>query len=308
MCISDWSSDVCSSDAMNRTLLFPALPAAGGMMQPNVAHADAPINIVNLDEGTGQGLDDPTPGTPIGGNPGTTRGEQAQIVFQFAADRWGWGLDSRVLFRSTVTFQPLSCTETSGVLGSSGTNYIFSFNDPAPDGAIADTWYHSALTDALLGTDAGTENYLPPDEPDIISRFNGDRGKPGCMSVSGWYFGIDGNAPAEQISLLDVIMHEMSHGLGFSGFNNLSTGAFFQGVPDIYSTFVANNSTGEAWIDMTDAGRQASAVDDTHLISTGATVTAEAPLVLDAAVTFEVTAPAGLAGEYAYNAAIGRGS
>src|SRR3546814_9041052 len=95
------------------------------------------------------------------------------------------------------------------------------------------------------------------------------------MSASGWYFGIDGNAPAEQISLLDVIMHEMSHGLGFSGFNNLSTGAFFQGVPDIYSTFVANNSTGEAWIDMTDAGRQASAVDDTHLIFTGATVTAE---------------------------------
>src|SRR3546814_5949172 len=54
---------------------------------------------------------------------------------------------------------------------------------------------------------------------------------------------------------------------------------------------------------MTDAGRQASAVDDTHLIFTGATVTAEAPLVLDAAVTFEVTAPAGIAGEYAYNAA-----
>src|SRR3546814_20686602 len=54
---------------------------------------------------------------------------------------------------------------------------------------------------------------------------------------------------------------------------------------------------------MTDAGRQASAVDDTHLIFTGATVTAEAPLVLDAAVTFEVPAPAGIAGEYASNAA-----
>src|SRR3546814_9265076 len=87
MCISDWSSDVCSSDLMNRTLLFTALLAAGGMMHANVAHADATINIVNLDEGTGQGLDDPTPATPIGGNPGTTRGEQAQIVFQFEIGR-----------------------------------------------------------------------------------------------------------------------------------------------------------------------------------------------------------------------------
>lgn len=288
---------------MNRTLLFTALLAAGGMMAADVAHADATINIVNLDEGTGQGLDDPTPATPIGGNPGTTRGEQAQIVFQFAADLWGSVLDSEVPIHNTVTFQPLACDETGGVLGSSGTNYIFSFNDPAPDGAIADTWYHSALTDALLGTDAGTENGLPPDEPDIISRFNGELGKPGCMSASGWYFGIDGNAPDNQISLLDVIMHEMSHGLGFSGFNNLSTGAFFQGVPDIYSTYVANNDTGMNWIDMTDAERQASAVDDTHLVFTGSTVTAEAPLVLDAAFTLEVTAPAAIAGEYEYNAA-----
>src|SRR5690606_38735685 len=258
---------------------------------------------VNLDEGTGQGLDDPTPATPIGGNPGTTRGEQAQVVFRFAADLWGQVLDSDVPILNTVTFQPLSCTETSGVLGSSGTNYIFSFNSPAPDGAIADTWYHSALTDALLGIDAGVENDLPPDTPDIISRFNGRLGQPGCMSASGWYFGIDGNAPDDRISLLDVIMHEMAHGLGFSGFNNLTAGTMFQGQQDIYSTFVENNATGMAWVAMTDAERQASAIDDTHLVFTGATVTTEAPLVLDAEVALEVTSPAGIAGEYAYNAA-----
>src|SRR5690606_9362063 len=89
----------------------------------------------------------------------------------------------------------------------------------------------------------------------------------------------------------------------FSGFNNLSAGTLFQGVPDIYSTYVANNDTGKNWIEMTDAERQASAVDDTHLIFTGSTVTAEAPLVLDAAIALEVTAPAAIAGEYAYNAA-----
>ena len=287
---------------MNRTLLYTALLAAG-LMQATVAHADSTIKIVNLDAGSGQGLDDPTPAAPIGGNPGVTRGEQARIVFQFAADLWGSVLDSDVEILNTVTFQPLTCSETSGVLGSSGTNYIFSFNSPAPDGAIANTWYHSALTDALLGADAATENGLPPDTADIISRFNGKLGQPGCMSASGWYFGIDGNAPADRISLLDVVMHEMSHGLGFSGFNNLSTGAMNQDVQDIYSVFVANNNTGKAWTAMTNLERQASAVDDTHLVFTGTNVKSEAPLVLGPEIAFQVSSPASIAGDYAYNAA-----
>ncbi|MDN5781426.1 MAG: pre-peptidase C-terminal domain-containing protein, partial [Luteimonas sp.] len=287
---------------MNRSLLYTALLAAG-LMQATVAHAGADIMVVNLDAGTGQGLDDPTPATPIGGNPGTTRGDQAKVVFQFAADLWGSVLQSNVPIYNTVTFQPLTCTETSGVLGSSGTNYIFAFNSPAPEGAIADTWYHSALTDALLGADASVENGDPPGTPDIISRFNGKLGQPGCLSASGWYFGIDGNAPDNQISLLDVIMHEMSHGLGFSGFNNLATGAMQQGRQDIYSVFVQNNSTGKAWTAMTDAERQASAIDDTHLVFTGTNVKDEASLVLDAEIALEVTSPTGIAGEYAYNAA-----
>ena len=70
-----------------------------------------------------------------------------------------------------ATYRAVGWQET---LGSSGTNYIFSFNSPAPEGALADTWYHSALTDALLGADAVTENGLPPDTPDIISPFDGD--------------------------------------------------------------------------------------------------------------------------------------
>jgi hypothetical protein len=287
---------------MNRTLLYTALLAAG-LMQATVAHADSTITVVNLDAGTGQGLDDPTPATPIGGNAGTTRGEQARIVFQFAADLWGSVLDSDVEILNTVTFQPLSCSETSGVLGSSGTNYIFAFNDPAPAGALANTWYHSALTDALLGTDAGAENDLPPNTPDIISRFNGKLGQPGCMSASGWYFGIDGNAPDSQISLLDVVMHEMSHGLGFSGFNNLATGAMNQGRQDIYSVFVKSNRSGKAWTAMTNAERQAAAIDDTRLVFTGDNVKSEAPLVLSPEIAFSVSAPAAIVGDYAYNAA-----
>jgi len=271
---------------MNRRKLLVPTVLAAALFQASMAHAGARITIVNADAGTGQGFEDATPVAPVGGNPGTTRGEQALIVFQFAADLLGSVLESEVEILNQASFQALSCTATGGVLGSSGTNYIFAFNEgpTLPEGALADTWYHSALGDALAATDLGSANGLPADTPDIISRFNGRLGQPGCLTGSGWYFGLDGNTPSNLINFLDVVVHEMSHGLGFSGFNTLSTGAQFQGRQDIYSTFVIDNSTGTAWTAMTDAQRAAAAVNDSHLVFTGTAVKDEAPLALTAGV------------------------
>ena len=42
----------------------------------------------------GVGLNDPTPVAPVGGNPGTTLGEQRRIALHYAADLWGAKLDS----------------------------------------------------------------------------------------------------------------------------------------------------------------------------------------------------------------------
>ena len=289
---------------IRRTVLLSALMAAGLTLAAGV-QAAATITIVNQDTGTGKGLDDKTPATPVGGNPGTTRGDQALNVFHFAADLWGAVLDSDVEIINTATFQPLSCDATSGVLGSSGTNYIFTFNPGAtlPARAIANTWYHSALADALAGTDLGVQNDLPPNTPDILSRFNGSLGTTGCLEGSAWYFGLDGKTPPGQINFLNVVAHEMAHGLGFSGFNNLATGKQNQDQQDIYSVFVRNNTLAKMWPDMTDAERQASALDDGNLVFTGATVKTEAPLALIKPLDLVVTAPANLAGKVAYNAA-----
>lgn len=284
---------------IRQSLLFTALLATGLACATSAQAAE--IKIINEDVGTGLGLDDATPAAPIGDNPGTTRGEQALIVFQFAADLWGAVLQSDVAVLNSASFQPLSCNATSGVLGSSGTNYIFSFNPGGtlPAGAIADTWYHSALADAL----AGLDNNDQPGTPDIISQFNGKLGQTGCLEGSGWYFGLDGNTPVGQINFLDVVIHEMAHGLGFSGFNSLSSGTMFQGTPDIYSHFVKDNSTNELWIDMTDAERVTASLNDGHLIFTGTQVTNQAPLALEASINFQVSAPANIAGSYDYRAA-----
>lgn len=286
-----------------RHWMFPAVLALG-LAHATVAQAAANIKIVNLDAGTSVGLDDPTPIAPVGGNAGTTRGEQASIVFQFAADLWGSVLESDVDIINTATFKPLTCTAASGVLGSSGTYRIFRFNAPAPAGALADTWYHSALTDALGNADANTEHGYPADTPDITSQFNSQLGMTGCLEGSGWYFGLDGNTPANRISLLDVIMHEMAHGLGFSGFTSLTTGAMSGGWPDIYSTFVRDNILGKSWLNMTNAERVAAAKHDSYLVFTGSNVRDEAPLALGTAFDFSVTSPAAIAGTYDYNASV----
>ncbi len=277
---------------IRRTMLFRALLGVGLLGMVSYVSASE-IKIDNQDAGTGQGLDDPTPASPVGGNPGATRGEQARIVFQFAADLWGAVLKSDVPITVSASFAKLSCTATAGTLGSAGATYIFGFEDPAPAGALANTWYHSALFDALAGEDAA------PGGADIRARFNGALGSAGCLEGSSWYFGLDGKQPVGSIDFLNVVLHEMAHGLGFSGFGSLTTGQPLSGLPDIYSTFVFDNSRQKSWYAMTPAERVASAVNDGHLVFTGPNVKAEAPLALTPPLLLRVSAPAPAAGDYA---------
>jgi hypothetical protein len=288
---------------IRRNLLFTALAAASLFGSLGVAQA-AEIKIVNQDTGTGKGLDDPTPVSPVGGNPGTTYGKQALNVYLFAADIWGAVLQSDVTIVNNATFKPLSCDATSGVLGSSGTTNIYYFDDTStlPAGAVRNTWYHAALFDALTHEDGS------PGEADIQSQFNGALGTTGCLEGSKWYFGLDGKTPAGSINFLNVVLHEMAHGLGFSGFNSLTTGSGYVGDdgvarPDIYSSFVYNDTQMKKWYDLTPAQRVTAALDDGKLVFTGATVKAEAPLALGLPNVFKVTAPAAAAGEYGYSQA-----
>src|SRR3546814_7545225 len=89
------------------------------------------------------------------------------------------------------------------------------------DLGVADTWYSSALADALSGED------LQPGFIDINSQFSSD---------FSFYLGLDGNTPAGQVNFLDVVMHEFGHGLGFQNFENEANGTFLAGVQDRKST------------------------------------------------------------------------
>ncbi len=71
------------------------------------AFASATIVILNAD-GPGEGFNDPTPAAPVGGNTGTTLGQQRLIAFQHAADIWGAELDTNQTIVIQAAFNPLA--------------------------------------------------------------------------------------------------------------------------------------------------------------------------------------------------------
>src|SRR5687768_13189463 len=156
------------------------------------------IIIVNNDA-AGVGLNDTTPAQPVGGNPGTTVGEQRLNVFQAAAARWSAMLDTNVDIRVQSSFAPLQCGQDSAVLGSAGPRtYHHDFTN-APKAGV---WYPVALANKLTGTD------LVPTLPDIVMQFNGDLDKPTCLGNQSWYYGLDGNEPANDSDLFVVVLQD----------------------------------------------------------------------------------------------------
>src|SRR5512147_2873878 len=104
-----------------RRILLSLLAALVVAFAPVAAHAGGATVIVINVNAAGVGFNDPTPAAPVGGNTGTTKGEQRLIAFQHAADLWGATLASNVPIKILATFEPLSCTATAATLGSAGT-------------------------------------------------------------------------------------------------------------------------------------------------------------------------------------------
>lgn len=258
------------------TLVAAALALACGSM--GTAQAAAKIVINNLN-GPGVGFNDTTPATPVGGNTGTTIGQQRLIAFTHAAEIWGRTLTSNVPIVINASFEALSCTANSAVLGSAGATQVFADFPGAPK---AGTLYSYALANKLYGSEIS-------DNPggQIRARFNSNLGKPDCLVGSSFYFGLDANE-GNNIDFVATLLHEMGHGLGFQTFTSGATGAPFAGYPSAWDHFLLDNTTGKTWVNMTNAERAASALKPAGLSWTGARVTAAAPSVLTATAQLRV--------------------
>lgn len=253
----------------------------------SLLHAAATITIVNGDA-AGVGFNDPTPVAPVGGNTGTTRGEQRLIAFQAAANKWGATLTSVPVIRVLATWEPLSCNATSAVLGSAGAQQVFRDFAGAPR---AGTWYGGALANALRGA------VLTGATAEIRARFNVNLGNTGCLTGTPFYLGIDNNH-GNAIDLVAVLLHEFGHGLGFQTFTSGSTGAFIAGFPSVWDHFLTDTSISKTWANMTDIERQASAIRTGQLVWAGNVVNDAATNVLNPLPVLSVSAPASVAKKY----------
>lgn len=253
----------------------------------------ATVTVVNLNA-PGVGFNDPTPAAPVGGNSGTTKGEQRLIAFRHAADLWGATLDSPVPILVGASFEALG----ANVLGSAGATNIFR-DFPGigpgfyPGVEFAGTWYGSALADKRAGTDLLTI-FGAPGAADIRARFS---------SNFNFYLGLDTNHGAQN-DLVTVVLHELGHGLNFQTFASSTTGANFAGFTDIYARHLLDTSTGFHWNEMTDAQRKESATRFGRLIWDGNQVTANVPQVLvPGSPELRVLAPTAVAGFYQFGTA-----
>lgn len=147
---------------------------------------------------------------------------EARQAFEYAVSIWENLLTSTVPVKIRATWE----TFDNGALAL-GKPSTFHMNF---DGAqIPDTYYPVALAEKLSGENI---NY---DEADIICSFN---------SNYPWYFGTDGKTPTTKYDFVSAVLHEIVHGLGFSGFlkNNGQNGYFDNSnyLPSIYDYHLFN--------------------------------------------------------------------
>jgi hypothetical protein len=210
---------------MNKTgKMLRGIVMSTALMLSAVSAQAATFVIVNGDS-AGEGFNDPTAAMPVGGNNGTTLGQQRMNAFAAAANIWATRLQSNVQIRVNAQFNNLACSQNAGTLGSAGTNFVHRNFSGAP---VANTWYPDALADARSGTDQSAGN------ADINATFSSNLGTPGCLENGGWYFGLDGNTPNNKFDFVTVLIHELGHGLGFATYVDLASGAKFNGSDDAF--------------------------------------------------------------------------
>ena len=212
--------------------LYNAIPAVVYVADPNPPaqqlHIPAPAYLRTLPEkatATFSITYVPNGGTDLWGASCTTFPEGAKAAFNAAAAIWGNLLQSSV----PITIKACWSSELDpGVLGYSGGGDLTRDFTGAPR---VNTWYGASLANALTGSD------LVPSNFDMHITYS---------STFSWYYGTDGVTPTGQYDLMSVVLHEIAHGLNFSGSMSYAGGTgswgYTTGYPNIYDTFMRDGT------------------------------------------------------------------
>lgn len=149
--------------------------------------------------------------------------EDAKKAFQYAVSIWEDLIYSPITIYIEARWESLD----GNVLAISKPSQFYQNFDGA---LVPDVYYPIALTEKLSG-----KEITGADTPDIICSLN--------KNIA-WYFGTDGNTPGTKYDLATAVLHEITHGLGFSGFFKVENGTGFfnnsANLPSIYDYYIFN--------------------------------------------------------------------
>jgi hypothetical protein len=229
--------------------------------------SNANIVIVN-DDDPNEGLNDTTPVAPVAGNLGTTLGEQRLNVLNKAAEIINSSLDIQQTVHVSATFDPLTCTSNSAVLGQA-----------SPSASFLDYDSQSIIPYALQNQLQGYDDNGNGSE--IITQFNSSiDNNNSCLNNKNWYYGFD-NEPGSDESFLSTALHEIIHGMGFTSYLGRQAFAPYEwndGTEGFtpYSKQLSNAITGKTLNEMTRGQRLLTLNSETDLVWSGELVNSKA--------------------------------
>ncbi len=132
---------------------------------------------------------------------------EAKAAFEYAVGIWELIIESEIPIYVEARWRTMS----NNVLGSAGPTDYYSNFDNAPR---KNRFYPVSVVEKITKTELSGAS-----SPDITSTFNKD---------VKWYYGTDGQTPDLLYDFVSVVLHELGHGLGFTGFFfvNGRTGAY----------------------------------------------------------------------------------
>lgn len=221
----------------------------------------ASFSIINQDA-AGAGLNDTTAFTPVGGNTATTLGQARLNVIIEAGRIWGARLSSTQTIVVEAQMKADTCTTNSATLASAGPITFFSTSS-APNVLVP-----AALADAINGANINNRN-------DIRLSINSNIGSDaGCLNGRSFYLGLDHNNGGN-VDLLNVLLHEIGHGLGFVSITDSAGVTPVAGKFSSYEQRIFSEATGKFWPDMTDGERAAAGTASGVLVYNGPSVNAQ---------------------------------
>lgn len=150
--------------------------------------------------------------------------DEAKKAFLYAVSVWDEYIYSPIPIHIEARWEALE----NNVLAKGNPSVFYNNFSEAP---VRNVYYPVSLAEKFNKKD------MNPGAPDIVCRFN---------NRYNWYFETDGNTPSTHYDLVSSALHEITHGLGFSGFFNETEGKGYYNnsneLPSIYDYYLFNDN------------------------------------------------------------------